>query len=82
MEKTRDKRWKMHWERFLLNTRNKCFTVSRIIHRNNLPRDMVGSYHGRFSRCKLVDTYSFHRQFFPTDPTGADKIKCIFNLTN
>ncbi|KAK4825923.1 hypothetical protein QYF61_003418 [Mycteria americana] len=41
MEKTRDNRYNMHWERFHIDIRKKLFTVRTILHCNNLPRDVV-----------------------------------------
>jgi len=41
MEKTRRNGYKMHQEGFHLNLKRKFFTVRKISHWNNLPRDMV-----------------------------------------
>lgn len=43
IEKTRCNRYKLNWERFNLNIRNKFVTEKAIINWNNLPRDMVRS---------------------------------------
>jgi len=43
MEKTRGNGYKLHQERFHLDVRKNYFTVGTIVHRNNLPRDVVES---------------------------------------
>jgi len=41
MERTRGKGYKLHQERFHLDISKNFFTVRKINHWNNLPRDMV-----------------------------------------
>lgn len=41
MEEARGSRCKLHCERFHLDKRKTFFTVKRIIHRNNFPREVV-----------------------------------------
>lgn len=40
-EKTKENKYKLHWEKFLLNIRKTFFTVKTINHCNNCPRDVV-----------------------------------------
>jgi len=43
MERRRSNRYKLYWERYCLDIRNKFFTVRTITGCNNLLRDVVES---------------------------------------